>query len=191
MKINFRPLEIKGLWEGIPEPYEDDRGRLVRLFDSNILFEATRIRAEHVQETLQVSTKKNTLRGLHVSLPPNVEGKMIAAVRGEVFWVAVDVRRKSPHFGDWVGITLSEKTNSIFIAEPGFAFGCLSLEDNSASLINTERFYSDEHGTGINCFDKTLKIEWPFCGLEDGVIIRERDRNYPSFLDFVAKFGGV
>ncbi|MBI2024351.1 dTDP-4-dehydrorhamnose 3,5-epimerase family protein [Candidatus Giovannonibacteria bacterium] len=190
MKINFRELAISGLWEAIPEQYEDERGSLSRLFDRE-LFLAAGINARRVQETLQISKKKNTLRGLHVSLPPNVEGKMITSVRGEVFWVAVDVRRKSAHFGQWVGITLTDGKKNIFIAEPGFAFGCLSLTDNSASLINAEKYYSDEHGTGINCFDGYLGIEWPFRGLEDGVIMRERDQHYPRFIDFVAKYGGV
>lgn len=187
MRMYCTKTGIRGLIEVNTEPHVDERGFLTRLYDKKI-FSDFGVDADLVQQTLQISKKKNTLRGLHVSLPPSTEGKMLTVIKGEVFWVAVDVRKGSTTFGKWVSVILSGEKNNILFAEPGFAHGCLSLTDDAYLLANASNYFSDEHSSGIIWNDGDLNIDWP---LEDEPVISKAHLEYGPFKDFVEKYGGV
>lgn len=191
MALGFEAVttfDVKGVFEFTPQVYRDERGYLVRHFDKKI-FDKHGINTGIVQITSQSSVHKNVLRGLHVSLPPSCEGKMLTAVRGRIFWVAVDVRKVSPTFGKAISTILSEEKHNVFCVAPGFAHGVMSLEDNCHLLASTDNYFSDERSTGIVWNDPDLAINWPKTDTQ--LTILERDLKYGSFKDFVKDFGGV
>jgi len=187
MKMSVLPTKLKGVFEIEVEAFSDHRGYLARVYDKSIL-ESLEPYMEWVQESIQSAYKKNTLRGLHISLPPFEEGKVITATRGEVIWVVVDVRKESPTFGKWDALTLSAERHNILYVKRGFAHGSLSLTDNCQLFIKASNFYSYEYSTGIIWNDGTLNIDWP---LEGEPIMSEAHARYGTFKAFVEKYGGL
>jgi dTDP-4-dehydrorhamnose 3,5-epimerase len=115
---------------------------------------------------------KGVLRGLHYQLPPKAQGKLVRVIQGEVFDVAVDIRRSSPTFGKWVGEIISgENKKQMWIPE-GFAHGFLTLTDTAEFLYKTTDFYSPEHEECILWDDKTIAVQW----LGSEFILSEKDK---------------
>lgn len=184
MKIQKRKL--RGFLEIIFEPYKDNRGMLVRLYDERE-FKRFGLNTKWVQESYSQTLKKHTLRGLHFQFPPYSECKLIRIIRGEILWVVVDLRKKSETFGCWESIILS-MSKSIYV-ERGFAHGCISLSDNCDLIIHSDNYFSEVHGRGIIWNDADLNIDWH---LEDmSPIIAEQHSSYPTFNDFKKKYGGL
>ena len=184
-KINKK---LDGVIEIIPEPHKDSRGFLVRCYDKKI-FKGFGINTKWVQESHSHTYKKYTLRGLHVSLPPHLEAKLIRAIKGEVLWVVVDLRKDSPTFGKYHPIILSDKLKNLLYVKRGFAHGCISLTDNCDLIVKSDNYYSPKIGTGIKWDDPELDIDWNLNG-ESPYLISERDKNYPTFKKFKEKYGG-
>lgn len=188
LKIEKRERRLNGLYELISVPYTDHRGFMARIFDDKVFAEFG-LNTNWAQESRCYYAKKNIVKGFHASLPPMLEGKSVTPMRGEIFWVVVDVRRDSPTFGQWEGVHLSaEKMNTLY-AERGFAHGSVSLSDDVELLLRADNYYSEETGTGILWCDKDIGVEWPLGGAEP--IILERDKHYPTFREFKKRYGGV
>lgn len=184
----IREGRLKGLFEIIPTKHADHRGYMARLYDDK-LFEKAGLKNRWLQESRSHTDNKNTVRGLHASLPPALEGKTITALRGAVLWVAVDIRRNSSTFGQWSSVVLSDEQCNTLYAERGFAHGCRSLCDQCDLLLRADQYFSDLHGTGILWNDSDLNIDWELNGTPP--IISERDSKYPSFREFKNTIGGV
>ncbi|MGZ3158722.1 MAG: dTDP-4-dehydrorhamnose 3,5-epimerase, partial [Burkholderiaceae bacterium] len=104
---------------------------------------------------------KGVLRGLHYQLPPKAQGKLVRVVQGEVFDVAVDIRKSSPTFGQWVGEILSaENKRQMWIPE-GFAHGFVTLSDTAEFLYKTTDYYAPEYERCIAWNDQSVRIAWP------------------------------
>lgn len=187
MEIKKRKLE--GMYE-ITEPkfFTDKRGFMLHTFDDRFLKEEG-IVVRSKQQCLSYTATRNVVRGLNIQLPPLDESKYITIVGGEVFWVSVDLRKKSPTFGKWDAVVLSRKGVASLYVVPGFAHGCLSLTDDCYVYFNIDNYYSAEHSKGIAWDDKDLGIDWPLNGSTP--MISDMHRAYPSFKTFVAQFGGV
>jgi dTDP-4-dehydrorhamnose 3,5-epimerase len=186
--MHIEPLTLSGLVLVTPEPRPDNRGSFTRLFDVDA-FAAAGLNTTWLQESRSYTARRHTVRGLHASLPPALEGKTITAVRGEVLWVSVDIRRGSATFGRWQSVRLSGSIYSTLYAARGFAHGCVSLTDGCDLLLRADTRYSDQHGTGIAWDDPQLAIDWQLAGATP--IISDRDRQYPSFKHFADTVGGV
>lgn len=186
MKIQKRRLD--GTFEIAHESHADNRGFLVRLYDEQI-FRDFGLETHWVQESYSHTDKKYTLRGLHVSLPPCIEGKCVVAVRGDMLWVIVDLRKDSATFGQWDSVVLSGNLHNILYVPRGFSHGCLSLTDDCDLLIRADNYFSDGHGAGIVWNDKELDINWRLNG--NIPIISKRDEQYQTFGEFKEKYGGV
>ncbi len=186
--MRIEPLKLDGLFLLTPEPREDSRGSFTRLFDVDA-FRAAGLNTTWLQESRSYTARRHTVRGLHASLPPAVEGKTITAVRGEVLWVSVDIRRGSRTFGRWESVRLAGGVYSTLYAARGFAHGCVSLTDHCDLLLRADTRYSDQHGTGIAWNDPDLAIDWQLGGAEP--VISDRDRQYPNFRHFTDTVGGV
>lgn len=186
--MRIEPLKLNGLFRITPEAREDSRGSFTRLYDIDA-FTAAGLNTTWLQESRSYTARRHTVRGLHVSLPPAVEGKTITALRGEVLWISVDVRRGSPTFGCWESVRLSADILSTLYAARGFAHGCVSLADDCDLLLRADTRYSDQHGTGIAWDDPDVAIDWQLHGAEP--VISERDRQYSSFRHFKDTVGGV
>lgn len=158
MKVT--PLDIPDVLLIEPKVFEDDRGFFFESFNSDEFKKATLLDINFVQDNHSKSIK-GVLRGLHYQLPPYDQGKLIRVIQGEVFDVAVDLRKSSPTFGSYVSMILSaENKKQLWIPE-GFAHGFLTLSNTSEFLYKTTDFYNPCHERCILWSDKTIGINWP------------------------------
>ena len=153
-----------------PLVYKDDRGFLFESFNRQIA-EAIGVSQPFLQDN-QSRSKRNVLRGLHYQLPPDAQGKLVRVIAGEIFDVAVDIRRHSPTFGRWASARLSADNRKIMWLPPGFAHGFLVLSDSADCLYKTTAFYAPRQERTIVWNDATLKIDWP---LQENPIVSDKD----------------
>ena len=159
-----------------PKVFEDERGFFFESFNHKLFEDALGYSVNFVQDNHSKSTK-GILRGLHYQLPPHAQGKLVRVVEGEVFDVAVDIRKSSPTFGQWVGEFLSaENKKQLWIPE-GFAHGFLTLSKTADFLYKTTDYYSKEHERSIFWNDETISITWP---QHAEVYVSEKDKNAAS-----------
>lgn len=144
-----------------PTIYGDARGFFFESFNEE---EMARIGLTYrfVQDNHSRS-QKNVLRGLHYQIK-KPQGKLVRVVAGEVFDVAVDIRKSSPTFGKWVGAYLSAENKRMFWVPPGFAHGFLVLSESADFLYKTTEFYAPEFERTILWNDSDLAIQWPLAG---------------------------
>ena len=146
-----------------PKVFGDDRGFFFESFNLQAFKEATGLDPDFVQDNHSRSAK-GVLRGLHYQLPPKAQGKLVRVVAGEVFDVAVDIRKGSPSFGKWVGEILSADNRRQLWIPPGFAHGFVTLSDTAEFLYKTTDYYSPQHERCIRWDDPGIGIEWPLAG---------------------------
>ncbi|MCG5500801.1 dTDP-4-dehydrorhamnose 3,5-epimerase [Ectothiorhodospira lacustris] len=146
-----------------PRVFGDERGFFYESFNARAFEAAVGVQAEFVQDNHSRSAK-GVLRGLHYQLPPHAQGKLVRVVQGEVFDVAVDIRRSSPTFGQWVGAVLSAQNRRQLWIPPGFAHGFLTLSEVAEFLYKTTDFYAPECERCIAWSDPKIGIAWPFEG---------------------------
>ena len=170
MKVT--PLAIPDVLLIEPKVFGDDRGFFFESFNQQAFNQATGLDLSFVQDNHSKSAK-NVLRGLHYQLPPKAQGKLVRAVAGEVFDVAVDIRRESPTFGQWVGQVLSAENKRQMWIPAGFAHGFLVLSDTAEFLYKTTDYYTPENEQSIAWNDPVLAIDWPFA--ESDVVLSSKD----------------
>ena len=143
-----------------PKVFGDERGFFFESFNHKMFEEAVGYPVTFVQDNHSKSSK-GVLRGLHYQLPPHAQGKLVRCVAGEVFDVAVDIRKNSPTFGQWVGVHLSgENKRQLWIPE-GFAHGFVTLTDTAEFLYKTTSYYDPSAERSILWNDVRLAIAWP------------------------------
>lgn len=143
-----------------PKVFGDSRGFFYESFNQQAFNEATGTNHSFVQDNHSRSSQ-GVLRGLHYQLPPRAQGKLVRVVRGAVFDVAVDIRKGSPTFGQWVGALLTEDNHRQLWVPPGLAHGFLVLSESADFLYKTTDYYSPEHERCIRWDDPQLAIAWP------------------------------
>ncbi len=143
-----------------PKVFGDERGFFFESFNQKIFEEATGLTRRFVQDNHSKSSK-GVLRGLHYQLPPMAQGKLVRVTQGEVFDVAVDIRKSSLTFGKWVGEILSAKNAKQLWVPEGFAHGFITLSDTAEFLYKTTNYYSPEHERCIAWDDSDINIDWP------------------------------
>lgn len=186
MELEIRRTKLAGVVEITPWKLSDDRGTLTRFFDEKEIKEKIGKIPVWRQISFVYSKQRHVLRGMHVQLPPKMEGKLLVATRGVMFWVVIDIRKKSPTFGKWQAIELiAENHNALFVPH-GFAHGCLSLTDNAEVMAFADTEYRAELGTGIIWNDPEVNIEWPLHGATP-LIISPHHKNYGTWKEFVQK----
>ena len=158
--MNVTPLAIPDVLLIEPKVFGDERGFFFESFNQRAFNEATGLDVKFVQDNHSKSAK-NVLRGLHYQMPPKAQGKLVRAVVGEVFDVAVDVRKGSPTFGKWVGAVLSAENKKQLWIPAGFAHGFLVLSESAEFLYKTTDYYAPESERCILWNDPTLAIHWP------------------------------
>lgn len=181
MEIN-RPF-IDGLLVLTPKKFTDERGYFIESFNQQKFNEAVGKNILFVQDNESVS-KKNVLRGLHYQNPPCAQGKLVRVVQGSVFDVAVDLRKKSPTYGQWHGEILSAENKKQFWIPEGFAHGFVSLEDNTVFLYKCTSFYAPQSEGTIRWNDPTLAIDWEV----ETPIISEKDAEGEYFANIESLF---
>ncbi len=146
-----------------PKAFGDDRGFFLESYNQRVFQEATGWAPAFVQDNHSGSAK-DVLRGLHYQIR-QPQGKLVRVVAGEVFDVAVDIRRSSPTFGKWTGARLSAQNRLQMWVPPGFAHGFLVLSDFAEFLYKTTDFYAPEHECCIRWDDPEIGINWPLQGM--------------------------
>jgi dTDP-4-dehydrorhamnose 3,5-epimerase len=153
------PTEIPDVLIIEPQVYGDDRGFFLESFNQKDFREKTGVNTTFVQDNHSMSLK-NVLRGLHYQIP-NPQGKLVRVVNGSVFDVAVDARKGSPTFGQWVSCVLSAENKRIFWVPEGFAHGFLVLSERAEFLYKTTNYYYPQYEKTILWNDADLGIDWP------------------------------
>jgi dTDP-4-dehydrorhamnose 3,5-epimerase len=161
--MQVTPTVLPGVLILEPKRFGDARGFFMESFNQRAFDAAVGEHVNFVQDNHSVSAK-GVLRGLHYQLPPHAQGKLVRVVQGRAFDVAVDIRRGSPTFGRWVGVTLDAQTHQQLWIPPGFAHGFLSLEDGTQFLYKTTDYYSQPCERAIAWNDPAIGIEWPDVG---------------------------
>ncbi|HEX8654739.1 MAG TPA: dTDP-4-dehydrorhamnose 3,5-epimerase [Allosphingosinicella sp.] len=161
-----------------PKLFGDDRGFFLESWNARTFAEAG-IDAAFVQDNHSRSAR-GVLRGLHYQMV-RPQGKLVRVVAGRAFDVAVDIRRSSPHFGQWVGYELSAENKRMLWVPGGFAHGFLALEDGTDFLYKCTDYYAPEHDRSIRWDDPAIGIEWPLDGIEP--ILSGKDAAAPLLAD--------
>jgi dTDP-4-dehydrorhamnose 3,5-epimerase len=171
MHVSKTPID--GLLIVEPKKFADPRGVFYEVY-SKSRYEQYGI-PSFVQDNHSVS-KNGVLRGLHYQTNPG-QGKLVRVTRGEVFDVAVDIRKQSPTYGKWWGLSLSETNNLQLYIPIGFAHGFCVLSESAEVLYKCSDYYSPENERGILWSDPDLAIDWPV----KEPILSEKDAVYPRF----------
>lgn len=168
--------EIEGLYIIEPKVFGDERGYFMETYNYNDFKEAG-LDMIFVQDN-QSKSRKGVLRGLHFQ-KKHPQGKLVRVISGEVFDVAVDIRKDSPTFGKWYGITLSADNKKQFYIPEGFAHGFLVLSDEAEFVYKCTDFYHPEDESGIRWDDKEIGIKWPIgdIGIEK-ILLSEKDKKW-------------
>ena len=180
MEVKSTP--IPDLYIIQPKVFEDDRGYFFESY-SKAEFTKHGIDADFVQDNQSLS-QKGVLRGLHFQNPPFAQGKLVRAIKGGIFDVAVDLRKASPTYGEHFDIELTEKNKTMLWIPPGFAHGFLTLEDNTIFSYKCSNIYNKESEGSIIWNDHTLSIKWGI----NNPILSEKDKTGPLFKDFKSMF---
>ena len=154
-----------------PKVFGDARGFFFEAYNRRGFREATGLDADFVQDN-QSQSVRNVLRGLHYQVR-QPQGKLVSVVAGEIFDVAVDLRKSSPTFGKWASALLSAGTPRSIWIPPGFAHGFLVLSDQALVLYKTTDYYAPEHERTLAWNDPQLAIRWP---LEAVPVMSDKDR---------------
>lgn len=156
--MNVVTTELPGVLIFEPEIFGDERGFLYESFNARAFEEATGLNTKFVQDNHSRS-QKGVLRGLHYQLQ-NTQGKLVRVALGEVLDVAVDIRRSSPHFGQWVAVRLSADNRRQLWVPEGFAHGYRVLSDVAEVLYKTTDYYTPAAERSLRWDDPDLAIDW-------------------------------
>jgi dTDP-4-dehydrorhamnose 3,5-epimerase len=179
----FTETEIKGVYIIEPKVFGDHRGYFMETYNYED-FKKAGLDMIFVQDN-QSKSKKGVLRGLHYQ-NPNSQGKLVRVISGEVFDVAVDLRKGSATYGKWAGVVLSAENKKQFYVPEGFAHGFLVLSEEAEFVYKCTEFYHPEFEGSIAWDDSDIGIEWPLEGIEN-VMLSEKDKRAKSLKDFRAE----
>ena len=173
--MKFTPLKIPDVKLIEPEVYEDERGFFYESFNQKKFNEAIGQDFTFVQDNHSKSTK-GVLRGLHYQKEPFAQGKLVRVISGEVFHVAVDIRKDSPTYGQWVSEVLSGENKKQLWIPVGFAHG-FQVITNANVLYKTDAYYSKDHERSISPLSTSLAIDWPV----KSMLLSDKDRQAKPF----------
>lgn len=179
--------EIEGLKVVIPKTFDDERGYFMETYNYND-FKEIGIDCVFVQDN-QSASKKGVLRGLHFQIH-YPQDKLVRVIKGEVFDVAVDLRKGSKTFGKWYGVVLSDSNKKQFFIPKGFAHGFIVLSDYAEFCYKVTDFYHPNDEGGIMWNDPDINVEWPMpegIGKRD-LILSEKDKKQFSFKEYLVNY---
>ena len=174
MPFEFKKLEIQDVILIEPSVFGDERGFFIETFKESE-FQTNGIKVKFNQDNHSSSTK-GVLRGLHYQSYPKAQAKLIHCIEGEVFDVAVDIRKNSQTFGQWIGVKLSAENKKMLFIPEGFAHGFVVLSENAQLVYKTSNEYSKEHDRGIAWNDPDINVNW---GIDFEPILSEKDKIQP------------
>ena len=144
----------------IPNAFSDSRGVFYESWNKNIFDKVVGKNINFVQDN-QSSSVKGVLRGLHYQLDPYPQGKLVRCINGEIFDIAVDIRKKSATFGEWSGVYLNDSNKKQFWIPEGFAHGFLTMSSSAIVLYKTTNYWEKDLERSILWNDQSIGIDWP------------------------------
>ncbi len=181
--VQVTATEFPGLLVLRPKVIRDSRGYFLESY-SRAVMAGHGVRCEFVQDNHALSVQPGVLRGLHFQLPPSAQAKLVRVSRGEVFDVAVDLRRGSPTYGRWYGETLSAENFVQLFIPAGFAHAYLTLSENVEFQYKVDAPYDGARDTGLLWSDPDIGIRWPVTE----PVLSDKDRALPRLRDFDSPF---
>ena len=180
-KFKFTYTEIEGVFIAEPAVFPDERGYFMETYNEND-FKEEGIDLTFVQDN-QSKSSKGVLRGLHFQ-KTQPQGKLVRVISGEVFDVAVDLRKASKTYGKWVGVRLSAENKKQFFIPKGFAHGFVVLSDEAEFVYKCTDFYKGDDEGGILWNDPDIGIEWPIEDIgEENILLSEKDKLWKQLKD--------
>ncbi len=180
--MEIKQVGFQGLLTIQPSVYHDSRGYFFESYNKENLKQFG-VDVDFVQDNQSLSAK-NVLRGMHYQNPPYAQGKLLSVIKGAVLDVVIDLRKKSPYYGKYFSIVLSEENKTMFWVPPGFAHGFLSLAENTIFVYKCTQVYNKASEGSILWNDPEININW---GVKNP-IVSEKDLNAPFFKDVHSLF---
>ena len=182
--FSFIETKIKDLYIIEPRVFGDDRGYFMEIYNRND-FVAAGLDMIFVQDN-ESKSKKGVLRGLHFQTK-HTQGKLVRVTQGEVYDVAVDLRKDSLTYGMWEGVILSAENKRQFYVPEGFAHGFLVLSEEAVFNYKCTDFYAPEYDGGLLWNDSDIGIKWPLDKIEE-ILLSEKDKNQPRLKELNLPF---
>ncbi|MGL5616235.1 MAG: dTDP-4-dehydrorhamnose 3,5-epimerase [Sarcina sp.] len=182
--FNFVKTKIKDLYIIEPAIFGDDRGYFMESYNLNDFKEAG-LSMKFVQDN-ESKSSKGVLRGLHFQ-SKHPQGKLVRVTKGEVFDVAVDLRKGSKTYGQWEAVILSEENKKQFYVPEGFAHGFLVLSEEAVFNYKCTDFYYPEYDGGVLWNDEDIDVKWPLEGIKE-IKLSEKDKNQKKFKELDLNF---
>ena len=168
-----------------PKVFGDERGYFVETFRQDRFEEAVGHKVDFIQDNESKSTK-GVFRGLHFQLPPYVQSKLVRVIEGAVLDVAVDIRKGSPTYGEYVMVELSAENKHQLFVPRGFAHGFVVLSETAIFAYKVDNYYSPECDRGLAFDDPSLKIDWQLP--KEQLKLSEKDQKQPGLVDLAESF---
>ncbi|MHC1685681.1 MAG: dTDP-4-dehydrorhamnose 3,5-epimerase [Clostridiaceae bacterium] len=178
-QFNFQKTEIEGVFIIEPKVFGDNRGYFMETYNYED-FAAAGLDMKFVQDN-QSKSKQGVLRGLHLQ-KTKPQGKLVRVIKGEVYDVAVDLRKDSPTYGRYVGVILSEENKKQFYVPEGFAHGFVVLTEEAEFTYKCTDFYDPSDEAGVLWNDPDINIAWPLENIEE-VLLSEKDKKWDLLRD--------
>ncbi len=176
--MNIVETKIKGVFLIEPVVFGDHRGFFTETFKSNV-FEKWGLPSKFIQDNHSMSLEAGTLRGLHYQKNPKAQTKLVRAIRGAIFDVAVDIRKGSPTYGQSVDVLLTAENKRQLLVPRGFAHGFVTLSPQTEVVYKVDEYYSPEDDRNILWNDPAIGIHWPF----SSPILNDKDKQAPLLKD--------
>jgi dTDP-4-dehydrorhamnose 3,5-epimerase len=183
--MEFRSFDLEGPVEITPRKIEDERGYFSEIFRADA-FAKQATATDFVQDNQSLSRRVGTVRGIHFQSHPAAQGKLVRCLKGKIFDVAVDLRRDSSTFGDWIAVTLTPEANNQLWVPVGFGHGFCTLEPESVISYRVTAYYSPDNDKGVAWDDSDIAIDWP--EVADADTLSAKDRCQPALGDLPAYF---
>lgn len=183
--MNFVPQAISDILVFEPKVHGDKRGYFVETFRQDIIEHSTGYKINFVQDN-ESRSYKGVLRGLHFQLPPHAQSKLVRVIEGAVLDVAVDIRRGSPSFGQYVSVELSGVNKKQMFIPRGFAHGYVVLTDSATFAYKVDNYYSPECDRGLAFDDIDLNIDWQLTKQE--LLVSVKDTQQPRLTELTDFF---
>lgn len=178
MTVKIEPLSLEGAYLFHPTEFKDDRGAFYVFYDVNDL-KAHGVPMNLTDQCCMSMSKKGVVRGLHYQTGVNAQAKLVRCVKGEIWDVLVDLRKSSPTFGKWLGVTLSETNRKAVFIPRGFAHGFAALSDETCVFYQLDNTYALPSEGGVKYDDPQLAIPWPV----QKPILSAKDLRWPLLKD--------
>ncbi|HGE6932940.1 TPA: dTDP-4-dehydrorhamnose 3,5-epimerase [Enterobacter cloacae] len=175
MKVISTPIKDLLILE--PKVYKDERGFFMESFNHKEFESLINKQVNFVQDNHSKSVH-GVLRGMHFQTAPYAQGKLVRCVLGEIYDVAIDLRRNSPTYKEYYGVILSSENHRQMWIPEGFAHGFIVLSDNAEFLYKTTNYYNPASERCLRWDDAEINIQWP---LQEGIVISEKDKNGSAF----------